>query len=90
MRKHIHPHRNPIDAMLLPSIAGGKGGAASRASAEQQPQQWAVSMGSQGNSYGAFEENEVLLILFYFIFAYAVHRKSQLSLGGVVSEFSMS
>lgn len=65
MRSHIHPHKNPIDAVVLLGIAGGKGGAALRASVEQQPQQRAVNMGPQGNVYGAFE-NEVLLILFYF------------------------
>lgn len=65
MRKHIYSHRNPVDAVLLPGIAGGKEGTTLRASAEQQPQQWAVSMGPPGKVYGAFE-NEVLLILFYF------------------------
>lgn len=55
------PHPNPIDAVLLPSMAGGKGGAALRASVEQQPQQGALDMGPQENIYGAFE-NDILLI----------------------------
>lgn len=65
MRKHIHRHRNPIGATLLPGIAGGKEGATLRASVEQQPQQRAANKGPQGNVHGAFE-NEVLLVLFYF------------------------
>lgn len=91
IRKRFHPHRNPVDAVLLPGIADGEG--------EQLG--WLLQSSSYSTQQSIWDRKEMVMVLFetktyffvlvfVFVFQIAVQRESWLYLGEADNKFCMS
>lgn len=76
IRKRFHPHRNPLDAMLLPGIADGEG--------EQLG--WLLQSSSHSTQQSICDRKEMAMVLFktktYFFLVWCLFLFSKLQFRG--------